>query len=101
MVNFAERLPDMVSEIIASYADNDIKQMKAQLHTLKGAGGNCGYSDIYDIAKRIEFDLMADNQPAIISSLESLMNVQRRVVTALSEKSEHVNSNVRPFKKSE
>ena len=100
VVTFVNRLPEMTSEIIAAFADDDIDKMKLVVHNLKGTSGNCGYNDIFDITKRIEFDLIAGNLPAVVKSLEMLALIQKRVIIGINEiSSGGTTSNVRPFNK--
>ena len=100
VVTFVNRLPEMTSEIIAAFADDDAEKMKLLIHNLKGTSGICGYNDIFEITKRIEFDLIANNLPAVVKLLEMLVLIQKRVIIGINEiSSGGPASNVRPFNK--
>ena len=93
---FVKKLPGMVKDVQTAFADGDFETFKKEVHTLKGTSGNFGYSEIFDIAKRIEFDIIANNRAAIDTLLQSLDMLVKRIEAGLTVEPKPVN-NIHPF----
>ena len=93
---FVQRLPGILEKIKAAFVNGQQEELRREIHTLKGTGGNFGYSEIYELAKRIEFETVAGNFEAITELLESLDDVARRIEQGVGINTS-ANANVRPF----
>lgn len=93
---FVGKLPGMVEKVQTAYETSNLDGFKAELHALKGTSGNFGYKEIFDITKRIEFEIITNNKNAIESLLVSLEGMVSRIQQGLDIGLAHTD-NVKPF----
>jgi len=80
---FVNKLPEMIKNIQTAYDAQQLDKLRAEVHTLKGTGGNFGYSELFNLAKRIEFEIVAGNQPAAGELIDALAEVARRIESGI------------------
>jgi len=76
---FVRKLPDMVNNIQDAYASKQSDKLRLEVHALKGTGGNFGYADLFNLAKRIEFEVVAGNLAGAGELINSLVDVEERI----------------------
>ena len=76
---FVNRLPAMIRNIAERYAENDIHALRHEVHTLKGTGGNFGYPDLFELTKRIEFEIVAGNMQSVGELISALAIIAGRI----------------------
>lgn len=81
---FVKKLPEMLKNIESAYADQQLDVLRREVHTLKGTGGNFGYAEVFDLAKRIEFEIVAGNMTGAGELIESLVEITRRIEQGLA-----------------
>jgi signal transduction histidine kinase/CheY-like chemotaxis protein/HPt (histidine-containing phosphotransfer) domain-containing protein len=79
ILEFVKKLPDMIKNIETSYAAEKMEELRQEVHTLKGTGGNFGYAELFELAKRIEFEIVAGNREEIGVLINSLVDVAKRI----------------------
>ncbi|MBI1424208.1 MAG: response regulator [Gammaproteobacteria bacterium] len=87
---FVDRLPVMLQNIEKRYEENNIDALRHEVHTLKGTGGNFGYTELFDITKRIEFEIVARNMDTVGELIGALAAIIKRIqkgVAAIQVKS--------------
>ena len=89
---FVKKLPEMVNKIKLAYTEKQMDDLRREVHTVKGTGGNFGYAEVFELAKRIEFEIIAGNTFAageLIDALESIVNrVEQGLVLMANEDTE-------------
>jgi signal transduction histidine kinase/FixJ family two-component response regulator len=80
---FVRKLPDMIRKIEAAYNKKDVEELRQEVHTLKGTGGNFGYPELFELAKKIEFEIVANNFQAAGEMIESLALIAGRIAQGL------------------
>lgn len=80
---FVHKLPEMIRNIKEAYASNQINEMRHEVHTLKGTGGNFGYVEVFELTKRIEFEIVAGNLAGASELIGALEEIARRVELGL------------------
>ena len=60
-------------------ADKKIEELRHEVHTLKGTGGNFGYAELFELAKRIEFEIVAENMTETGGLISSLVDIASRI----------------------
>ena len=88
---FVKRLPEMIKNIEASYAAEKMEVLRREVHTLKGTGGNFGYAALFELAKRIEFEIVAGNMEETGVLINSLVDIAKRIEQGIIL-NEHSNS---------
>jgi len=83
VVQFVERLPEMIKNIELAFEKNDMSALKSEVHTLKGTSGNFGYMDIFELMKRVEFEIVTKNMDSIRHMLDSLPETLQRIEEGL------------------
>ncbi len=86
---FVRKLPDMIRNIETAYTDNHLEQLRREVHTLKGTGGNFGYAELFELAKRIEFEIVAGNLVHTGELIHSLVDIARRIEEGLDPTSDN------------
>lgn len=81
---FVKKIPDMIKNIEEAYADREVEVLRREVHTLKGTGGNFGYAELFDIAKRIEFETVAGNMTGVGDLIRSLVDIAKRIEQGLN-----------------
>jgi signal transduction histidine kinase/DNA-binding NarL/FixJ family response regulator len=81
---FVKRLPETIKNIETHYADNNMEALRREVHTLKGTGGNFGYSELYELTKRIEFEIVAGNMTGAGELIASLLDIVKRIEQGLN-----------------
>lgn len=97
VLQFVEKLPDKINKINTAFKQKDIPLFKAEVHTLKGTSGNFGYSEIFELLKRVEFLIETDNIDAIRTKLDSLPAIVDRIHEGLRPYRGKGQSNISPF----
>ena len=95
---FARRLPDMIRNIETAYAEEQMEQLRREVHTLKGTGGNFGFAELFELAKRIEFEIVAGNKVGTGELIHSLVGIARRIEQGLATMNENNASSTNSFK---
>jgi CheY-like chemotaxis protein len=85
---FVKKLPEMINNIKLAYAQGDLEGLRHEVHTLKGTGGNFGYAEVFELAKRIEFEIVAGNHYGAGELIEALEAIIVRVEQGLLNPSE-------------
>ncbi len=85
---FVETGSSDLEKLRKSFENKDIQGVAESSHSIKGASGNLGFNDIYEIAKKIEFN--ARN--------ESLEGVGEAVLS-IKEKIEHLSGEISAYNK--
>lgn len=67
----------------AALANNDQQSMVERAHSLKGASGNLGLTDIYEKAKDVENRSRENDIDGIDDTIEEIKNLIKKIVTAL------------------
>lgn len=80
---FVKKLPEMIKNIEIAYADKQMDELRHEVHTLKGTGGNFGYAELFELAKRIEFEIVAGNMIGTGELIKSLVAISRRIEQGL------------------
>ena len=80
---FVSKLPEMIRKIKDAYASNQIDEMRHEVHTLKGTGGNFGYAEVFELTKRIEFEIVAGNMAGASELISALEEIAKRVELGL------------------
>jgi len=96
--SFVEKLPEQISEINLLYKTNQMQEFKSKIHTLKGTSGNFGYRDVFEVAKRIEFEVVTENRVAIEELLGTLLELQERIQAGINQHN-YTGNNIRPLRK--
>ncbi|MEJ2107439.1 MAG: response regulator [Acidiferrobacteraceae bacterium] len=91
---FVDQLPETVARIRAAYDANDNDGLRQQLHTLKGTSGNFGYYDLMKACQKMEFEIVAGNQPGIAPLLREIESLRDRIVLGLSRDVVNMSSRV-------
>ena len=95
---FVSKLPQQLEEIERLFKQRDMAEFKIKVHTLKGTAGNFGYHDMYEVAKKIEFEIVTENFVAIEELLDSLSAQLVRMQACFNDEPA-VADNIRPFRK--
>ena len=95
---FVKKLPDMIRNIEVAYTDNKLDELRREVHTLKGTGGNFGYKELFELTKRIEFEVVAGNLAGVGELIASLVDVAGRIEQGLVSISPNGNVHSMPFK---
>ena len=73
----------MIRKIKDAYVSNQIDEMRHEVHTLKGTGGNFGYAEVFELTKRIEFEIVAGNMAGASELISELEEIAKRVELGL------------------
>lgn len=82
--DFVGKLPEMIQKIEEAYTQGDVEVLRREVHTLKGTGGNFGYLELFELAKRIEFEIVAGNLSSAGQMIQSLVGIAGRIERGLS-----------------
>jgi len=80
---FVKKLPEMINNIETAYMENQLEQLRLEVHSLKGTGGNFGYTELFELAKRIEFEIVAGNLTRTGDLIHSLVDIAKRIELGL------------------
>ena len=78
----------MIDKIKTAYTENQLDELRNEVHTLKGTGGNFGYAEVFELAKRIEFEIVAGNIFGVGESINVLEAIVSRVEQGLQLKAD-------------
>jgi signal transduction histidine kinase/CheY-like chemotaxis protein len=95
---FVSKLPQQLEEIDRLFKQRDMAEFKIKVHTLKGTAGNFGYRDMFEVAKKIEFEIVTENYVAIQELLDSLSALLVRMQACFNGE-QPVTDNIRPIRK--
>lgn len=95
---FVRKLPDMIRNIETAFTQNQIDQLRREVHSLKGTGGNFGYAELFELAKRIEFEIVAGNMTGTGELIHSLVSIAGRIEQGLTLQDENNSSQTAHFK---
>jgi len=93
---FVGKLPGMVEKVQNTFQAGNPDRFKAEVHALKGTSGNFGYKEIFDVTKRIEFEIITNNKNAIEALLASLEDLVTRIQQGLDKDVAHTD-NIKSF----
>ena len=85
ILQFTERLPEIVHSIRNAYDDKEWKTFKDDAHTLKGMGGGFGYPQVTDLAAKMEFLLVNSNYLALENMVAELEKIAGRIAKGVGE----------------
>jgi len=94
---FVRKLPEMVHKIESAYSENDLEQLRREVHTLKGTGGNFGYAELFELTKRIEFEIVAGNLVGAGELIKSLVEIVERIKQGIEESKGDTDASSFPF----
>lgn len=80
---FVRKLPEMIGKIETAFAQGNIDELRQEVHTLKGTGGNFGYPELFEVAKRMEFEIVAKNLDSVGKMIQSLLDIADRIKRGL------------------
>jgi len=83
LVNFIDSLPVTEYKLKSAHRNNDWNLLSELIHQLKGAGGGYGFPQLSDLAAKIEFQLVNQDQLQVMQLLESLYEMFSRVISGL------------------
>lgn len=77
--DFIANLPDTLANIDETYTNSDWENLRFEIHTLKGTGGNFGFDDITRLCREIEIKIDNRNYDSIRPLLEELNSLYQRI----------------------
>ena len=78
--SFAKQLPDKLDAMAAALQRQDLAELEALAHWLKGAGGTVGFDDFYEPARDFEEHAKAAHYAALERGLSELRALASRIV---------------------
>ena len=76
---FIGNLPGRVDELIRTYNNNELSEVRKIVHDLKGLGGGYGFNQLSEIASKLMFLLEDNNTKIIPSVLIELEDICKRI----------------------
>ncbi len=86
VARFTCELPNSLSNLRQAYDEKDWESLNAQVHSLKGTGGNFGYPEITELTNKIESEAALHNSIEIEKLLDELDIVAERMAMSFSKK---------------
>jgi signal transduction histidine kinase/CheY-like chemotaxis protein/HPt (histidine-containing phosphotransfer) domain-containing protein len=77
---FIDQLPGTLEKIQGAFQTQSLDKLKAAIHQLKGSGGGYGYPALTELAGKIEFQILNQNQAEITALLAALDVYCQRIV---------------------
>jgi len=76
---FVRSLPERLAKITSVLNNEDWKELKFLIHSLKGTSGNLGYNELYDFTKDIEQKIINEDYTSVRSSTDKLISITERI----------------------
>ncbi|MFK5915631.1 MAG: response regulator [Woeseiaceae bacterium] len=83
VVRFISKIPEYINAIELSMNDKNWKAFKQAVHDFKGTSGNYGFEELYKLTMDIEFELAKENYNVLLSHVNSLIEVYKRIQLGL------------------
>jgi len=83
IIQFIEKLPDLINNIETHYRSDDGAKLREVVHNLKGMGGGFGFPELTEYAAEIEKLMQQDDMPAIGMLIERLHALCQRIEAGL------------------
>lgn len=80
---FVAKLPQYIENITCSGESNNWDELCQFVHDLKGVSGNYGFEDLYKLMQGIEFELTKENYTGVLSMINKLSILNKRIQAGL------------------
>ena len=85
IVDFVPQIETKLQEMDAAIVTGDFEELGALAHWLKGAGGTCGFNDLFEPSLELENAALAQDEEACILCLDVLVALAQRIVVPRGE----------------
>ncbi len=85
IIKFVKGLPARMKEVEQFRDENNWKNMRDELHKIKGVGGSMGYPMVSKIAAELEYEVMRENEVEVDRLLLSMKNICKRIQKSIPD----------------
>lgn len=82
---FIDRLPTIADRIKQSFHASNIDELKGAVHDLKGTSGNFGYTALYELSRRVEFEIASKNMQVIATLIDDMDDLIQRIMRGFEQ----------------
>ncbi|MDH5653470.1 MAG: ATP-binding protein [Gammaproteobacteria bacterium] len=80
---YIKRLPEIAVDIQTTFREGNIDKLRMCAHNLKSTSGGYGYMQLYQLASRLEFEILKQDKAGMEKIIAAIVNMQERICKAI------------------